>query len=438
MSRTPIKATLLEKLLYERGQLEESLAQLTPEQMEQPGVDQAWSVKDILAHLSVWDQRGLGWITAAVAGETPAIPGPGLTWDDADHLNDQTYRAGQEQVLDVVLAESRQAFEQVVSLIETLSEEDLQRPVRGQGKSGPRLVSTLVRWRYRHLRHHRQPIAELVKADPPAASPPLIEPTPGPTDGEADSPTDEQPNTPPPVEQDKAQPTAPYMLGHRIADMHEGERPRERLLGYGPSALSTAELLAILLRVGIQGENAVMMAQRLLTTFGGLIGLARTSAQELGAIKGLGEAKACQLLAALELGKRLAAASPEDRPLINSPADAANLVLLEMSLLDHEQLRVMVLDSKNRVQGIQTVYKGAVNSSQVRVAEVFREAIRHNHPALVVIHNHPSGDPTPSRNDIRITQDIVSAGDLLGIQVMDHLIIGQQTFVSMKERGLGF
>ena len=233
-------------------------------------------------------------------------------------------------------------------------------------------------------------------------------------------------------------PTAEYAVGHRIRDMHEDERPRERLLAYGPSSLSNAELLAILLRVGIQGENAVMMAQRILTTFGGLPGLARTSAQEMGAIKGLGEAKACQLLAALELGKRLAAASPQDRPVITSPADAANLVLVEMGLLDHEQLRVMLLDTKNQVHAIATVYKGAVNSAQVRVAEVFRDAIRHNHPALILVHNHPSGDPTPSRDDIRVTKDIVQAGELLGISVLDHLVIGQQRFVSMKERGLGF
>ena len=233
-------------------------------------------------------------------------------------------------------------------------------------------------------------------------------------------------------------PAAEYAVGHRIRDMHEDERPRERLLAHGPSSLSNAELLAILLRVGIQGENAVMMAQRILTTFGGLPGLARTSAKELGELRGLGEAKACQLLAALELGKRLAAASPQDRPVISSPADAANLVLLEMGLLDHEQLRVMLLDTKNRVHGISTIYKGAVNSAQVRVAEVFRDSIRFNHPALILVHNHPSGDPTPSRDDIRVTKDIVAAGDLLGIQVLDHLIIGQQRFVSMKERGLGF
>jgi len=113
-------------------------------------------------------------------------------------------------------------------------------------------------------------------------------------------------------------------------------------------------------------------------------------------------------------------------------------VSLEMSLLDHEQLRVVLLDSKNRVHGIPTIYKGTVNSSQVRVSEVFKEPVRLNHPAIIVIHNHPSGDPTPSRDDIRVTKDLVAAGELLGIAVLDHLIIGQQQFVSMKERGLGF
>jgi DNA repair protein RadC len=223
-----------------------------------------------------------------------------------------------------------------------------------------------------------------------------------------------------------------------IHDMPAGERPRERLEHYGPEALSTAELMAILLRTGSQGENVLALATRLLIEFGGLAGLTRASFSELAAVRGMGQAKAAQLKAGLEMGRRLLIAAPDERPQINSPADAANLLMLEMGYLEQEHLRVLMLDTKNRVLGSPTVYKGNVNTSVVRVAEVFREAIRHNSTALIVAHNHPSGDPTPSPEDVRITRQIVEAGNLLGVEVLDHLIIGQGRYVSLKERGLGF
>jgi len=223
-----------------------------------------------------------------------------------------------------------------------------------------------------------------------------------------------------------------------IKELPSSERPRERLLHYGASALSTAELLAIILRTGLRDENVVRVAQRLLATFDGLAGLARANPPELMAERGLGLAKTAQLKAALELGRRLLVASPADRPQIRSPADAANLVISEMGLLDQEQLRVMLLDTKNRVLDIQTVYVGSLNTSLIRVGELFREAIRANCASLIVVHNHPSGDPTPSPEDVAVTRQIVEAGRLLDVDVLDHLIIGQQRFVSLKERGLGF
>jgi len=225
---------------------------------------------------------------------------------------------------------------------------------------------------------------------------------------------------------------------YRIADLHESDRPRERLEALGPQALTNAELIAILLRVGVSGENAVDVGQRLLNKFGGLSGLHRAPFEELLNQHGVGEAKASQIKAAIELGRRLTLESPEERPSINSPADAAALVQYEMSALDQEHLRVMVLDRRNRVLEIVEVYKGSVSSSQVRVGEVFKEAVRKNASALIVIHNHPSGDPTPSPDDVAVTRAIVQAGKLLDIDVLDHLVIGQGKWTSMKERGLGF
>lgn len=223
-----------------------------------------------------------------------------------------------------------------------------------------------------------------------------------------------------------------------IKELPSSERPRERLLHYGANALSTAELLAIILRTGTRDENVVRLAQRLLISYGGLAGLARANTAELSAERGLGPAKTTQLKAALELGRRLLAESPGERPQIRSPADAANLVMSEMSLLEQEHLRVMLLDTKNHVLASPTIYIGSLNTSLVRVGELFREAIRANAAALIVLHNHPSGDPTPSPEDVAITRQIAEAGRLLGVEVIDHLIIGRQRFVSLKERGLGF
>jgi DNA repair protein RadC len=225
---------------------------------------------------------------------------------------------------------------------------------------------------------------------------------------------------------------------YRIADLHESERPRERLTALGPQALTNAELIAILLRVGVVGENAVEVGQRLLQKFGGLMGLHRTPIKELIDQHGIGEAKAAQIKAAIELGRRLTVDAPEERLAINSPGDAAAIVQYEMSALEQEHLRVILLDRRNRVLEIVEVYKGSVNSSQVRVGELFKEAIRTNASAIIVVHNHPSGDPTPSPDDVAVTRAIAQAGKLLDVDVLDHLVIGQGKWVSLKERGLGF
>ena len=225
---------------------------------------------------------------------------------------------------------------------------------------------------------------------------------------------------------------------YRITDLSASERPRERLAELGPQALSNAELIAILLRVGIEGENSVQMGQRLLQDMGGLHGLHRASVLEISQQYGMGLAKAAQIKAAIELGIRLRLEVPEERPSINSPADAAALVQYEMSALPQEHLWVINLDTRNKVINIEKMYVGSLNASTVRVGEVFKPAIQRNAASIIVLHNHPSGDPTPSPEDVSLTRAIVQAGKLLDIELLDHLVIGQGKWVSLKERGLGF
>ena len=232
---------------------------------------------------------------------------------------------------------------------------------------------------------------------------------------------------------------APAEYKPRITDMPSAERPRERLAREGAAVLNNAELLAILLRVGIAGENAVRLAERLLAQLQGLPGLHRAGYADLCALKGIGPAKAAQLQAAIELGRRIASTPHEERQAINSPADAANLLMYQMAALDQEYLFVILLDTRNRVLGRPLeVYHGSLNTSMIRVGELFREAIKVNAAALIVAHNHPSGDPSPSPEDVAVTRALVEAGKLLDIDVLDHLVIGRYRFVSLKERGLGF
>ena len=219
-----------------------------------------------------------------------------------------------------------------------------------------------------------------------------------------------------------------------IHDIPVDERPRERLKHYGPQALSNSELLAILLRTGTTRDNVIELASKLLAKYGGLNGLMRVDFSELCNEHGLGEAKTSQLKAGLEIGRRLGMQQPDEKYQIKSPADAANLVMMEMTYLDHEQIRILILDNKNRVVENITRYQGTVNSSVLRAAEIFRPAIIRNCPAVIVCHNHPSGDPTPSPEDITVTEQLVAAGIHLDIELVDHLVIGNHRFVSLKER----
>ncbi len=226
--------------------------------------------------------------------------------------------------------------------------------------------------------------------------------------------------------------------GLSIRAMPSEDRPREKLAKFGPGSLTDSELLAILLRVGVAGENVIALSQRLLNDCGGLSGLSRVPMKELCDLRGMGEAKAAQIKAALEIGRRLLLAEPEQRLQIRTPGDLANPLMLEMAGLEQEHLKLALLDNKNRVIKLHDVYVGTINSSHVRVAELFREAIRHNAASIIVAHNHPSGDPTPSPEDVRVTEEIIQAGKLLDIELLDHLVIGHQRFVSLRERKLGF
>jgi DNA repair protein RadC len=223
-----------------------------------------------------------------------------------------------------------------------------------------------------------------------------------------------------------------------IRELPAIERPRERLKQYGASSLSNSELLAIILRTGAASESVLNLSARLLTKFHGLAGLTRAGFGQLCQERGVGEAKAAQIKAALELGRRLISTQPDERPVVKSPADIVNLLQGEMAFLEQEELWLVLLNTKNQVLGVPRIYKGSVNTSLIRVGELFREAARENCPALIVVHNHPSGDPTPSPEDVKVTEQIVKAGKLLDIEVLDHIIIGHQRHISLKERGLGF
>jgi len=225
---------------------------------------------------------------------------------------------------------------------------------------------------------------------------------------------------------------------YRMTDLQESDRPRERLAEVGASALSDAELLAILLRVGMSGENSVEMGQRLLITLGGLSGVHKATFHEVASQKGIGLAKAAQVKAAIELGRRLMTVTPDEKPIIHSPADAAALVMYEMSGLNQEQVWVINLDTRNRVLYIEKLYAGSVNASTVRIGEIFRAAIHRTAASIILVHNHPSGDPSPSPEDIALTRGVIQAGKLLDIDVLDHLVIGYGKFISLKEKGLGF
>ncbi len=226
--------------------------------------------------------------------------------------------------------------------------------------------------------------------------------------------------------------------GRAIREIPATERPRERLALRGAGGLSAAELIGLIWGSGSRGRSAIDLAEEALGRFDGLTGLGRTTELELQGLPGVGGAKAAQLTAAFELGRRLMADWPSGRWAIRSPRDVADRLILQMGRLEREELRVVLLNTKNVVLRVQTVYQGNVSSSLVRVGELFRDAVRLNATSLILVHNHPSGDPTPSPDDLHLTAEALAAGRLLDIDVLDHLVVGHDAWLSLRDRGVSF
>lgn len=219
-----------------------------------------------------------------------------------------------------------------------------------------------------------------------------------------------------------------------IRDVPISERPRERMIQHGADSLSNAELLAILLRTGTSEESVISLACRILNQVGELRGLKSITYDELVMIRGIGPAKALQIAAGLELGKRISTSIP-NRPTIRSPQDVAGLMMEDLRYHSQEHFVCLYLNTKNQVIGKETVFIGSLNSSIVHPREVYKEAIRRSSASVICLHNHPSGDPTPSREDIEVTRRLLDAGKIIGIDLLDHLIIGDGRFYSLKEKG---
>ncbi|MDN4607141.1 RadC family protein [Sporosarcina highlanderae] len=220
-----------------------------------------------------------------------------------------------------------------------------------------------------------------------------------------------------------------------IRDVHIADRPRERLIRQGAASLSNQELVAILLRTGTKEESVLLLANRILNSFDKIQDLKDATVEEMMAVKGIGQAKAVQVLAAAEIGKRIYRKHSEGRYVIKSPEDAAAYLMTDMSSLLQEHFVVLFLNVKNEVLHKQTIFIGSLNSSIVHPREIFREAVKRSAASIIVSHNHPSGNPAPSPEDIEVTKRLVEAGAIMGIELLDHVIIGDHRFISLKEKG---
>mgnify|MGYP000916623410 CR=1 FL=1 len=223
-----------------------------------------------------------------------------------------------------------------------------------------------------------------------------------------------------------------------VKELPVDERPREKLLSRGAQALSNAELLAILLRTGTKTDSVVRVAERLLKQYEGrgVSALSSLTPQDISKIKGIGPVKAVTVVAAVELGKRLHTFNSANRPVIRSPQDAAELVMSRLRYETREQFMVILLTTKNSVLATPVISTGTLNATLVHPRELFKPAISHAAATVILVHNHPSGDPEPSQEDILLTKKMVAAGNLLDISVLDHIIIGDNKYVSLKEKGI--
>lgn len=221
---------------------------------------------------------------------------------------------------------------------------------------------------------------------------------------------------------------------YTIKELPVSERPREKLIEFGAKSLSNVELLAVLIRSGNRESSAIDLSNKLLYTRNdGISSLEDASIEEMTKIKGIGECKASQILAAIELGKRIVLESRKEKKKVSSPLDIVDYFMADMCRLKREHFKIAMLDTKNHIIGVEEISVGNLNSSIVHPREVFKEAIRRSSSSIILVHNHPSGDPTPSREDINITRRLTECGELLGIKVLDHIIIGDMKHISLKE-----
>ena len=223
-----------------------------------------------------------------------------------------------------------------------------------------------------------------------------------------------------------------------VRDLPVDERPRERLLAEGAASLSNTELLAVLLRTGVKNDSALRVAEKVLALYKerGLAAITQMSAKELSSIKGVGMAKAATILAAVELGRRLALKAAEARTVVHGPADAASYVMPRFRFERREHFAVLLLNAKNHILALKTISVGTLTSSVVHPREVFQAAIEQSAASVILVHNHPSGDPAPSGEDLAVTRRMVEAGEIMDIPVLDHVIVGYDKFISLKEEGM--
>ncbi|MDU2373235.1 MAG: DNA repair protein RadC [Peptoniphilus harei] len=230
---------------------------------------------------------------------------------------------------------------------------------------------------------------------------------------------------------------------YTIKEMPEDERPQEKLIKFGPDYLSNAELLALIIRTGNRkGDSAIDTATKVLRSLrtandsNGLNSLKNANLSNLMEVDGIGEAKATMILAAVQLGIRLAVSSNGTKIRVTSPSIAANYVLSEMSVLEQEHFRIMTLNTKKEINFIREISKGTINMTIVHAREVFRAAISDNAHSIILLHNHPTGDPSPSKEDIGLTKNLIEASKIIGIDILDHIIIGDNRYFSFLEEGL--
>ena len=221
---------------------------------------------------------------------------------------------------------------------------------------------------------------------------------------------------------------------YTMKDLPENERPTEKLVNHGARSLSNSELIAVIIRTGSRDYSVIELANRLLSTKeDGVASLADTSVEEITRVKGIGNCKAAQILAAVELGKRIVLAETEHKKKVTSPLDIVDFFMADMQYLKREHFKIVMLDTKNHIIGVEEISVGNLNSSIVHPREVYKQAIKRSSASIILVHNHPSGDPTPSREDINITRRLMESGEILGIRVLDHIVIGHKKHISLKE-----